>query len=1009
MMLRRRLAMASLVLSSLLMLPAWCHARTWSDVSGRFQIEAELVKVSADGGTVTLRRSDGKTLDLKLDQLSEADRDFVRTLRAAGSTRGEPANPFLMPGDRGVSVEPVAKVNHRRALLIGVNEYKNFRKLKYCGADVRALGKRLASAGFDADKVVVIHDEATRSLQPDKEKITGQIALMFEAAEPNDLVLLVFSGHGVRINGKSYFVPFEGEAPKSDQASDIDASTKTLISVDWVYEKLQSCRASMKLFLVDACQNRLFEGDQRSVGPNVSVGEISQSLDEAPKGVLLLTACAAGEFSHEAESFQHGVYTHYLLEALDGKADYNHDGIISLKEANLYASTHTEQFVRNTFSKTQRPSFRGELQGDVPLAQCLEMDRITVPDDIDKLDIALKRAAPGATITVKPGIYRYAAALEVTREVTIVSSTGDPKDVVLESSEGSAVVFMSERARLQAVSLRTSSQSPTIHVSEGSPQIVKCDVTCPESVAILVAGEKSNPSVSYCNVHGPNKGGISLADKAGGRFEQCEISGSTLAGVEIHSGANPTFSDCKIHDGQAEGVIVWESGRGTFENCDIWAVAVAGVSVGGGSQPTFRRCKIRDSQKDGIWVREKSAGSFENCEISGSTAVGVAVEGEATTAFVDCRIHDSKDAGIYVYDQGAASFERCEIWGNNASGAQVAKGGNPTMKDCRFHDGKERGVVVFDEGRGTFENCDISGNPQADVQIDSGGQPTFKGCNLHDSKEGGILVQDRGLGSFENCEISGCGAAGVDITKDGNATFNACKIHGGKAGGIYAHERGFGTFDNCDLWENGLAAISVESDSNPTVRDCRIYDGKDSGIYVYKKGFGAFERCEIFRNQSDGVAVDEGSNPVLKDCKIHDQKRDGISSSSDSFGTFEGCEIWGNQVVGVRVFKGANPTLKDCTIRDGNDAGVIAEDGGFGTFEACVISGNTLSGVEVRGGANPSFTNCNIINGRGYGVYARNNGHGIFQNNTVTGNASGAWLIEEGAGTVQRSGNDPNE
>lgn len=49
--------------------------RTWTDSSGQFQIEAELVEVKE--GQVTLKKADGSTVILPIDKLSEADRDFI--------------------------------------------------------------------------------------------------------------------------------------------------------------------------------------------------------------------------------------------------------------------------------------------------------------------------------------------------------------------------------------------------------------------------------------------------------------------------------------------------------------------------------------------------------------------------------------------------------------------------------------------------------------------------------------------------------------------------------------------------------------------------------------------------------------------------------------------------------------------------------------------------------------------------------------------------------------------
>ena len=49
--------------------------RTWSDATGKFQIEAELVKV--EDGHAVLKKSDGSLVRIALDKLSLADRLYA--------------------------------------------------------------------------------------------------------------------------------------------------------------------------------------------------------------------------------------------------------------------------------------------------------------------------------------------------------------------------------------------------------------------------------------------------------------------------------------------------------------------------------------------------------------------------------------------------------------------------------------------------------------------------------------------------------------------------------------------------------------------------------------------------------------------------------------------------------------------------------------------------------------------------------------------------------------------
>ncbi len=80
---RRWWGLALLVAIVILAPGAGSPTRTWSDTSGKFSVEAELVEVK--GGKVLLKKADGSELIVPLAKLSEADRDFLKSQTAATS------------------------------------------------------------------------------------------------------------------------------------------------------------------------------------------------------------------------------------------------------------------------------------------------------------------------------------------------------------------------------------------------------------------------------------------------------------------------------------------------------------------------------------------------------------------------------------------------------------------------------------------------------------------------------------------------------------------------------------------------------------------------------------------------------------------------------------------------------------------------------------------------------------------------------------------------------------
>ena len=68
----KRLAFCLVVMAWLLIFIDPALARKWTDSSGKFSIEAELVEVK--DGDVRLKRTDGKVISIAVSKLSKADR-----------------------------------------------------------------------------------------------------------------------------------------------------------------------------------------------------------------------------------------------------------------------------------------------------------------------------------------------------------------------------------------------------------------------------------------------------------------------------------------------------------------------------------------------------------------------------------------------------------------------------------------------------------------------------------------------------------------------------------------------------------------------------------------------------------------------------------------------------------------------------------------------------------------------------------------------------------------------
>jgi TPR repeat protein/uncharacterized caspase-like protein len=211
----------------------------------------------------------------------------------------------------------------RYAVLVGVKKYdhKKLDVLEYTENDVTELAELIKPAGYE---VVLLTDSTgakDAALEPTKANIQTHLKSVLGRRRRDDLVLIALAGHGLQFDGKSesYFCPKDA-APLPDR-------TDTLISLESLYKLLDESGAGVGLLLVDACRSDPLGGRGRGID--------GDSAKPPPKGIYAFFSCSAGERAFEHKDLKHGVFFHYVLEGLRGKAK-DEDGDVSFEALALY-------------------------------------------------------------------------------------------------------------------------------------------------------------------------------------------------------------------------------------------------------------------------------------------------------------------------------------------------------------------------------------------------------------------------------------------------------------------------------------------------------------------------------------------------------------------------------------------------------------------------------------------------------------------------------------------------
>ena len=247
------------------------------------------------------------------------------------------------------------------AIVIGVANYRNAAPLPDAvlndARDVAATLKSKAYCGYDDRNVHLLLDgDATL------DRIRAVLAFVAQTSEPDDTVLIFFSGHGALLGDPtdpvSALLPVECDGRKLDTTSLSEAEFSSA---------LQQLAVRRLLVLIDACHSAgagNFKGSQ--AGDLTALGYSEKSLVRLAQGTgrVLIASSRADEQSWVLPNARNSVFTSHLLDALHGRARTSGDGLIRVFEI----FNHVAQLVKRDVPGRQHPVFRAsELEDNFPV------------------------------------------------------------------------------------------------------------------------------------------------------------------------------------------------------------------------------------------------------------------------------------------------------------------------------------------------------------------------------------------------------------------------------------------------------------------------------------------------------------------------------------------------------------------------------------------------------------------------------------------------------------------
>jgi hypothetical protein len=188
-------------------------------------------------------------------------------------------------------LSPSQNTSKRIALVIGNSNYK-IRPLKNPRNDADDISRSLRFSGFE---IIDLRDASLQQMRNGVRQFGDRLI-------NNDVGLVYYSGHGVEVKGRNYFIPINADIMREDEIADQG------LDVALVLEKMNTAGKGVNILIVDACRDDPFGRSFRS-----SSRGLAQM--DAPRGTIIAYATSPGKVASDGDG-RNSPYTRNLIKAM---------------------------------------------------------------------------------------------------------------------------------------------------------------------------------------------------------------------------------------------------------------------------------------------------------------------------------------------------------------------------------------------------------------------------------------------------------------------------------------------------------------------------------------------------------------------------------------------------------------------------------------------------------------------------------------------------------------------
>ena len=208
--------------------------------------------------------------------------------------------------------------------------------------------------GYDPANIIFVENATLTKLNEIFGTESNYQGKLYKWVKPHQSkIFIYYVGHGApdQQTGEGYFVPVDAN-PQYISTSGYKLST--------FYENLSKIPAAKKTVVIDAC----FSGSSANGQLLKGVSGLTARLKPEPKATvaadLLLTSAGMDQVASWYPEKGHSLFTYFFLKGIQGEADSNKDGRITMGEMKIWLNEQVPYMARRITGNQQQPVMMGK-------------------------------------------------------------------------------------------------------------------------------------------------------------------------------------------------------------------------------------------------------------------------------------------------------------------------------------------------------------------------------------------------------------------------------------------------------------------------------------------------------------------------------------------------------------------------------------------------------------------------------------------------------------------------